>query len=338
MKINKIFAALCLISSLCAAGSGASAAPAAPRKVETTLSANDIQYNVNTGDARAAGSVVIKREGATLTGDEAEGNTNDEKMALRGNVSGDFPEYQATLKSESVTWTGDKTKRTDGVIEAFGNVRLTRGAEDYLNADYVRWIPGTKNYSAKGGVDGRLNGKILDADSAAREGSRFRAAGVRRYEDPDEKIKVAARKVAGSLATDPKTGQETLKEIVAQQDVRLDYVDNKGLTTRVTGEKAVYSNALGTIVVSGNAKAVRSDGKTVTADKMIVHEDSRLIEARGNSKIIFVIDEKDKKDADNGKNSREESSGERETPDGAEDGPEGEDGLSADEERWVEGE
>ena len=40
-------------------------------------------------------------------------------------------------------------------------MRLTRGAEDYLNADYVRWEPGTENYSARGGVDGLLEKKIL---------------------------------------------------------------------------------------------------------------------------------------------------------------------------------
>ena len=174
MKIKKIFAALCIVSALCSLEAAALAAPTqqkpATKKVATTLSANDIKYNVNTGDARATGNVVIKREGSTLWGDEAEGNTNDEIMTLRGNVRGEFPAQDATLKSESATWTGDKSKRTDGLVEAFGSVRLTRGAEDYLNADYVRWEPGTENYSARGSVDGLMEKKILKADEARRSG------------------------------------------------------------------------------------------------------------------------------------------------------------------------
>ncbi|MCF0247273.1 MAG: hypothetical protein HUJ86_01570, partial [Synergistes sp.] len=42
-------------------------------------------------------------------------------------------------------------------------------------------------------------------------------------------------------------------------------------------------------------KAVRSDGKTVDADKLIVHEDTHLVEAKGNSKLVFIVNEKDKK-------------------------------------------
>ena len=86
--------------------------------------------------------------------------------------------------------------------------------------------------------------------------------------------------------------------MVADQNVVFDYVDKDGLKTRVTGDKAVYSKARGTIVVSGNTKAVRSDGKTVTADTMVVHEDTRNIEAKGNSKIVFVVEEKAKKEED----------------------------------------
>lgn len=294
MKINKIFAALCITSALCLTQSTAHSAPAqdsGTRQVETTLSADDIRYNVNTGDARAVGNVVIRREGSTLWGDEAEGNTNEEIMTIRGNVRGEFPEQGATMKSESAVWSGDKTKRTDGLIEAFGSVRLTRGETDYLNADYVRWEPGTQNYSARGNVDGLLQNKILKADEARRSGDKFWGTGVRRFEDLIEKYTIAARSVEGTLTKDPQTGQDTLNEMTAERDVVLDYIDNDGLKTRVTGDNAVYSKAHGTIVISGNTKAVRSDGKTVRADTMVVHEDTRLIEAKGNSQIIFVVDE-----------------------------------------------
>jgi hypothetical protein len=53
--------------------------------------------------------------------------------------------------------------------------------------------------------------------------------------------------------------------------------------------------------MSGGAKAVRSDGKTVTADTMVLHEDTKNIEAIGNSSITFLMEEKsqDKKPASN---------------------------------------
>lgn len=346
MKIKKFFAVLCILSALCSLEAAALAAPTqqkpATKKVSTTLSANDIKYNVNTGDARATGNVVIKREGATLWGDEAEGNTNDEIMTLRGNVRGEFPEQEATLKSESATWTGDKTKRTDGQVEAFGGVRLTRGAEDYLNADYVRWEPGTENYEARGKVDGLLEKKVLKADEARRRGNKFWASGVRRYEDLVEKFTISARTVEGTLAPDPQTGQEALGDMIADRNVVLDYVDKEGLKTRVTGDKAVYSKARGTIVVSGRTKAVRSDGKTVTADTMVVHEDTRVIEAKGNSHLIFVVEEDEEQPAEEKSNSKRKKVNKNgDKADAAKDGQPRSAGagtaLGDDDLRWVEG-
>ena len=295
-KLKKLCAltAFCLI---CAAAPG-TAVPAETVKRQNTLSADDIQYNVNTGDARAKGRVVITRDGAVLKGDEAEGNTEKEIMTIRGSVNGDFPEQRATLKSESATWAGDKSKKTDGTIEAFGSVLLTRAPKDRLNADYVLWEIGTENYRARGNVDGILNDRILKAAEATRTGDKFWARDVRRYEDLVQKFVLSSKTMEGRLAKDEKSGQDALSEMVADKNVVFDYVDKDGLKTRVTGDKAVYSKARGTIVVSGNTKAVRSDGKTVTADTMVVHEDTRNIEAKGNSKIVFVVEEKAKKEDD----------------------------------------
>ena len=298
------FCAAAVFCLMCAAiPAAATEAPAETVKRQNTLSADDIQYNVNTGDARAKGRVVITREGSVLKGDEAEGNTDKEIMTIRGNVSGNFPEQQATLKSESATWTGDKTKKTDGTVEAFGDVLLTRAPKDRLNADYVLWEIGTENYKARGNVDGIMQNKILKAAEATRTGDKFWARDVRRYEDLAEKFALSAKTVEGRLAKDAKSGEEVLQEMVADKNVVFDYVDREGLKTRVTGDKAVYSKARGTVVISGNTKAVRSDGKTVTADTMVVHEDTRNIEARGNSKIVFVVEEKAKKKDDGAKNS-----------------------------------
>ena len=68
------FCAAAVFCLMCAAiPAAATEAPAETVKRQNTLSADDIQYNVNTGDARAKGRVVITREGSVLKGDEAEG-------------------------------------------------------------------------------------------------------------------------------------------------------------------------------------------------------------------------------------------------------------------------
>ncbi|MFR5880468.1 MAG: hypothetical protein ACLUEQ_06520 [Cloacibacillus evryensis] len=143
-----------------------------------------------------------------------------------------------------------------------------------------------------------MDNRILKAAEATRTGDKFWARDVRRYEDLVQKFVLSSKTMEGRLAKDAKSGQDTLQEMVADQNVVFDYVDKDGLKTRVTGDKAVYSKARGTIVVSGNTKAVRSDGKTVTADTMVVHEDTRNIEAKGNSKIVCVGEEKAKKEED----------------------------------------
>ena len=94
--IEKRLRRFCAVTAFCliCAALPAAAAPAETVKRQNTLSADDIQYNVNTGDARAKGRVVITRDGSVLKGDEAEGNTEKEVMTIRGNVDGSFPGQQ----------------------------------------------------------------------------------------------------------------------------------------------------------------------------------------------------------------------------------------------------
>jgi len=107
-----------------------------------------------------------------------------------------------------------------------------------------------------------------------------------------KKVGIKAESVEGKIKG------ENVTEFIATGNVVIDYLDKDGLKTTITGAKAVYSKDRGTVVISGGAKAVRGDGKTVTSDTVVLHEDSKIIEAIGNSKITFVIDDKNtKKDA-----------------------------------------
>ena len=254
--------------------------------VEGTMSADTINYNVNTKKISAVGNVIIKREGAILWGDKGEGNMETSEFTLQGNVKGTFPAEKTDLTADSVKWKGSKNSENDGIAEAVGKVHLTRGANEKIDADYVLWELGTKNYTAKGNVDAKTENNILIADEAGQSKDKFWGKKVKRYEDIKQKLVVSADTVNGTKVN------EEINELVAVGNVVMDFVDKEGLKSKVIGEKGVYSKSKATFVISGNAKAVRSDGKTVLADSIIVHEDSNDIEAIGNSKITFITNEK----------------------------------------------
>ena len=277
--LKSIPAALLIL--LFSAQSGLSADP-----VEGTMSADTIQYNVNTKKISAVGNVIIKREGAILWGDKGEGSTETSEFTLQGNVKGTFPAEKTELTADKVKWTGSKSAENDGIAEAFGKVHLTRGTNEKIDADYVLWELGTKNYTARGNVDAKTENNILIANEAGQTKNKFWGKKVKRYEDIKQKLVVSDDSVNGT------TVNEEISELVAVGNVIMDFVDKEGLKSRVTGEKGVYSKTKATFVMSGNAKAVRSDGKTVSADSIIMHEDTNDIEAIGNSKITFITNEK----------------------------------------------
>ena len=250
------------------------------------MSADTINYNVNTKKISAVGTVIIKREGAILWGDKGEGSTETSEFTLQGNVKGTFPAEKTELTADKVKWTGSKSAENDGIAEAFGKVHLTRGTNEKIDADYVLWELGTKNYTARGNVDAKTENNILIADEAGQTKDKFWGKKVKRYEDIRQKLVVSADSVNGT------TVNEEISELVAVGNVIMDFVDKEGLKSRVTGEKGVYSKTKATFVMSGNAKAVRSDGKTVSADSIIMHEDTNDIEAIGNSKITFITNDK----------------------------------------------
>lgn len=257
---------------------------------QMNLYADTINYNTNTQKITVEGNVVLSRGRDRVYGDSGEGAVDKNIFSIKGNVTGIFPEYGSELKSADwLKWTGDSAQGGGRVIEANGKVYLTRGATDYLKANYVIWEAGFDNYTARGAVDTRYNGHLLKAAEANRSGDTFSALKVTRYEDIVRKTTLAADRVDGKLVGDE------VSETVASGNVVIEYVDAEGLKTVLTGAKSVYSKQLATVVVSGGAKAVRNDGKTVSAQTMVLYIDSKNVEAVGNAKITFITDEKNGK-------------------------------------------
>jgi lipopolysaccharide assembly outer membrane protein LptD (OstA) len=254
-----------------------------------SLSADTIQYNTNTKKIKAAGNVVINKEGITLFGNFADGDIGTSDFELKGSVRGVFSKEKAELTAERLKLTQGNSKKNNGKVEAFGNVRIIRNKNDKLDAEYVFWELSTENYAARGNVNAVMQGRVLKAEEAGRAKEKFWGRNVTRYEDKKQKIGFAAKVVDGVI----KNG--TVDEITASGNVRIDYRDEEGQETLVTGDTAIYSKARGTVVISGNARAERKDGRTVTADNLVLYEETRNIEASGHSQVLFVLPEKDKK-------------------------------------------
>ena len=253
-----------------------------------TLSADNLKYDLNTKQVTAVGSVIIKRDGATIWGDTAKGNVESSEFRVIGRVKGLFPKEKAELFSDSLSWK-KAPKSEEGIVEASGKVVMTRGTTDKLNADFVKWTVDTENYTARGSVNGVIDSRSIKASEAGRLGNKFWGVNVIRYEDKKQKVGIAAKRVDGEMKA------REVSELTAENDVVIDYIDKDGFKTIVTGKKAVYSKSRGTVVISGGAKALRSDGKLVTSDNLVLYEDTKNIEAIGNSRITFDLPDKKKK-------------------------------------------
>lgn len=281
MTFPKRFLTTVFILGFCFTGAAQSAE-------KVSMTAETINYDINTKKMTANGSVELTRTSAHLYSDYGEGSMANPYFELRGNVRGTFPEYEADLKrANSLKWTESHLQDRDGTIEAFDGVAITRENGDYLNADYVKWEIGVEEYCAEGTVDMLYDNRIVKAQEIGRKGDTFWGRRVTQYKDLTQNVALAANRVDGSIAANGEVSQA-----VASGNVQVDYVDAEGYHTHMTGDKAIYSKARGTVVMSGGARAVRSDGKTVEADTMVLHEETKNIDAIGNSRITFEIEEK----------------------------------------------
>lgn len=251
-----------------------------------SLFGDTIHYNSNTKRVQATGNVVLSRGQSRVYGDSGEGTIDNGVFEFKGGITGNFPEYNAELKSaESLKWRDSVDG--NGQLEASGGVHLTRGVRDYIRANYVLWVVGTDSYTARGNVDMRYEERILRASEAKCTSTSFTGKDVTRYEDKLQKTIMSAKLIEG------KTKDGVVQEVVATGHVVIGYTDREGFKTKLTGAKAIYSRELDTIVITGGAKAVRSDGKTVSADKMTMRVGPKNIEAAGSAKITFTIEKKE---------------------------------------------
>lgn len=249
---------------------------------EMTLKADSLDYDPARGTVRATGSVTLSRGGIILTAPHGEGTVEGRDFHLWGKVTGTWKEKGVELAADDVVFQ-DAGK---GLLVARGQASLKTGA-DVLKAEVLTWDLAAENtYRASGEVRGQLGKRHFQADSFEREGEKFTVREMTELVDAELGGRVSAPLVEGVLS-----GEE-METLEASGGVTIEVTQSQNGPVKVTGEKALYSKARGTLVVSGGARAVQK-GRVISADSIVLHSKSGRLEALGNPRLSFPLSGED---------------------------------------------
>ena len=233
----------------------AKASFAAEMPDEAQLSANRMRFDSKTGDFLATGNVVIRADGLNVFAPRGTGNVQRKEVLFSEGVvaSGD--------------WQGEWIDLTAGSLSLF----LGRNA----------------SYSAENGVKGAVGKITVDADSLSMQGSDLSAVNVRRLEDLEMDIAFGADDVKGTLENG------VLTALTAKTKVWLQGRPNSsGEMVDIRGGSAVYSVERGSVVISGNVRAIQK-GRTLTSPSVVYFPKLNRVEAIGSAsggRAVISID------------------------------------------------
>lgn len=256
---------------------------AAAFAAEAHLMADSMRYDPATRKIEAKGNVHFSRADGELFGDRGYGDTDGTDFVLEGSVVGSFPAEKTTISCDIMELKAEPGGKKARRVIASGNVVLTRGA-DKLSSQTLTWEIGSENYRADGKVVGRFESHSIDAERISRNGNGFSAKTVRRYEDRARKLTVSAAELRGTLK------KNKVSELEMSGGIVLNMPDKEGKMIRITGDKGLFSEDRGTVVVTGNAAAIQ-EGRNVHAESLVMHLDTRRMEAIGKSSLAFDMNE-----------------------------------------------
>ncbi|MDI9387711.1 MAG: LPS export ABC transporter periplasmic protein LptC [Synergistota bacterium] len=242
MRLSRIVAALSAVLLLLG--------PALAREVKMT--ADSMQYDSASGYFTASDNVTITREGLTATARKAEGNMNEGRIDLIGDVR---------ILGE---WDGEKVDVRAQVL--------------------VAYLQEPTGFTLKGTVTGAWGGRLVEAEELSTRGDAFAVAKLARYSDSVGGYSFSCSSAEGKL----KEGEIT--EFTGKGAFRLVSSPGRGAVTEIRGDRAVYSKARGTIVVNGKVTAVQ-DGRSLASDSLVYFTKQNRIEATGKPQLVFKIGE-----------------------------------------------
>ena len=210
---------------------------------EAQLSANRMRFDSKTGDFLATGDVRIRADGLLVMSPKGTGNVRNKEVHF----------------SEGITASGDWQGEW---------VDLTAGSISLYFAQ-------TPTYTVESGVKGDVGKISIDADKLYMKGTDISAVNVRRLEDHEAGVAFGAEDVSGTLV------DGVLKTLTAKRKVWLQGRPNDGGDmVNIRGDMAVYSAERGSVVLSGNVRAVQK-GRTLTSHSIVYFPANNRIEALG---------------------------------------------------------
>ncbi|MBL3593227.1 MAG: hypothetical protein JMJ93_06905 [Synergistaceae bacterium] len=243
---------------------------------EASLRADELRYDPTFQQIRAKGEVSLQREGLSFRSDEAEAFLAEGRFRLWGGVTGRWEERNIDIEASSLRYAEE-----EGVeVVADGDVLLRRG-DDELYCAHVTWRE-SGFLHLSGGFSAFSGSRTVEAEEAVVEGKVFKILGLKRFEDVEAGFVLHADRIEGRL----EGGR--VAEATALGGVEAEFIGADGTPMRLSGSRALYSEARGTLVLSGSTRARQGD-RTLEADSLVLHLASRRIEAVGSPKITFIL-------------------------------------------------
>lgn len=224
---------------------------------QMTLTAEKLDYDMDSGHGTAAGKVTLVREGLTVTSDRAEAWSKEKKVHLWSNVKG------------------------SGVQDG---TPFTFSAED-ATADFS--VPGN-GYHMKGNVLLQRGQQYLDAGEADVREGKFWAKQVARLADEKQKTELKCDAVNGQYDDGGVLSAE------AKGNAYLRHKDEKDVLTEIWGDVMTYDRTKDIVTVTGNARAVQQD-RTLKANRLLYSISSGKLTAVGGTQIVVDVPEQTQK-------------------------------------------
>ncbi|MGI6252291.1 MAG: hypothetical protein ACOYJV_02535 [Aminivibrio sp.] len=221
------------------------------------LVSDKMRYESESGDFWAEGDVKVTRGTLMADSKTAEGNMNRREFIMKGSVHvhGAWMEDKVDMKGQILSGTFSEPRE----------------------------------YIFDGGVKGFWGPREIDAAKLRMKGDYFWGTKIKKYADKKEGYLLTCDAAEGKLS-----GGE-LEEFTATGNVYFLSTPKGGEPTEIRGNKAVYSKARGTLVVSGGVTALQA-GRSLTSSTLIFFPDKNRVEATGKPRLIFKSEEdKDKK-------------------------------------------
>jgi len=274
------------------AGAGlALASVVAHAAVQTQLTAEVMDYDVETGDFKAQGNVTLKREELTLVSAFGMANTQTQKARVWQNVHA-FGKYNG--------------EKLDAVCAQ-------------LDADFA--VEGG-DYIMTGNVVAEFGPRLLKSDMARLTGRAFSAETVRHFEDKSRNMVLKCQTLTGDYDDDglrvaDGKGSVYVTQHDAQKDsqlwcnsfnydrghdrligtgnARLVVVQkgegkqkNEAKKTDIHCDTLIYSFKAGSVTATGNARAVQ-DERRINAKTLVYYPETGKLEAKGKPTITVDL-------------------------------------------------